>query len=267
MAGIRCALVILQVASYAGRAVQRVVVVEVAIGALPGRYRVQARQRKAGRGVVKLAISPLHGVMALLTRGGEAGMGHGCVGVVVSGLMATDAGRAGDAVIVVDVTVAALPRRHHVGAIQRKSRFRVIECRRLPGRGVVAGVASFRKSARDVVRVRGVLKILEMARYASARRQVVVVVGVAIAALPRWDRMSAGQCKVHHRVVEARRGPCNRGMALRTIRWEIGRDMTRVRRFLKIWQVATNTGHTRQAIVVVSVAVGALAGRHRVRIG
>jgi len=60
----------------------------------------------------------------------------------------------------------------------------VIEDRRLPCRSVVAGVTSLGKPACDVVRVRGVLKILQVTRHASGARQVVIVVTVAIAALP-----------------------------------------------------------------------------------
>jgi len=56
-------------------------------------------------------------------------------------------------------------------------------------------------------------------------------------------------------------------MALRAVRREIRRDVIRVRRFLEIRQVAANAGHTGQAVVIVGMAVGALAGRHGVRIG
>jgi len=121
VARVRCGLVILQVASHARGTAQRVVVVEVAIGALSRRYGVQACQREASSGVIKLAVGPLHGVVALLARGWEASMGYRCCGAVVCGLVATDARRAGDTVIVVDVTVAALPRRYHVRARQRES--------------------------------------------------------------------------------------------------------------------------------------------------
>jgi len=192
VAWVRCALVILQVAGHACGAAQSVVVVEVAIGALPRRHGVQARQRKSGGGVIEFAVGPLHGVVALLARGGEAGVGYWCCGAVVSGLVTTDARRAGDAVVVVDVTVAALPRRHSVRASQREPGFRVIECRRLPCRSVVAGFAGLGKSACHMVRVRGVLEILQVTRHASPARQVVVVVGVAIATLPGWDSMGAG---------------------------------------------------------------------------
>ena len=210
MAWVRRALVILQVTSHARGAAQRVVVVEVAIGALPRRHGVQTGQREPGGGVVKFAVGPLHRVMALLARGREAGMGHRRRGGVVGGLVAADACRAGNAVVVVDVTVAALPRRYGVRASEREPGFCVIERGRLPGRSVMARVTGLCESTCDVVRVRGVLKILQVTRYASGARQIVVVVGVAIATLPRWNPVGAGQNEVHHRVVEARRRPCNR---------------------------------------------------------
>jgi len=47
-------------------AIQRVVVVDVTIGALTRRHRMHAGQSKSCRGVVKLAIGPLHRVVALL---------------------------------------------------------------------------------------------------------------------------------------------------------------------------------------------------------
>jgi len=56
-------------------------------------------------------------------------------------------------------------------------------------------------------------------------------------------------------------------MALRAVRRKIRRDVTRVRRFLEIWQVAANAGHAGQAVVIVGVAVGALPGRYGVRVG
>ena len=129
---VRGALEILQVAGHARRAVQRVVVVCVAVCALPRRHGVQPSQRKSRGGVIKFAIRPLHRVMTLLARCGKASMWHRRRCAVVGGLMAVDAGCAADAVVVVDVTVAALPRRHRVRAGQGESGLRVIERRRLP---------------------------------------------------------------------------------------------------------------------------------------
>jgi len=141
--------------------------------------------------VIKFAVGPLHGVVALLARDWEARMGYWRRGIVVSGLVATDARRRCNAVVVVDVTVAALPWRYGVRASQRESGLRVIECRRLPCRSVVAGVAGLGKSAGDVVRVRCVLKIPQVTRHTVLARQVVVIVAMTIAALPGRDRVRA----------------------------------------------------------------------------
>ena len=104
------ALEILQVAGYASRAVQRVVVINVAVDALARRNCVHASQREPGGGVIKLAVGPQHCVMALLASCREAGMGHRRGGGVVIVLMATHASRAGDVVVVVDMAIRTLPR-------------------------------------------------------------------------------------------------------------------------------------------------------------
>lgn len=64
--------------------------------------------------MIKLAIGPLHGVVALFASGGKASMRYGCCCIVEVGLMAADAGRIGDVVVIVDVAVAALTRRNGV---------------------------------------------------------------------------------------------------------------------------------------------------------
>ena len=58
MIGIRRTLVILQVTGDAGRAVQVVVIVDVAIGALPRRHGVHSRQRERGQRMVKRRVRP-----------------------------------------------------------------------------------------------------------------------------------------------------------------------------------------------------------------
>jgi len=115
------ALVILQVASHTRGAVQAVVVIDVAVGALPRRYGVHAGEGEAGGRVIELAIRPGNGVVTVRARSGEPGVWHwrGRVGVV--GLVATDAGRIGEIVVVVDMAVGTLPRRNGVGTGQGKS--------------------------------------------------------------------------------------------------------------------------------------------------
>ena len=100
--------------------------------------------------------------MALLARGWEPGVRHRGYGVVEIILVAADAGRAGDVEIVIDVAIRTLPRGNRVCTRQRKPRFRVMERRRLPGCGGVAGFASLCESPAHVIRVRGSLEILQV---------------------------------------------------------------------------------------------------------
>ena len=106
--------------------------------------------------------------------------------------MARDTGRAGQVVVVVHVTVGALPRRDRMRTRQREARAVVIESRIQPRSRAVALIAGLREIRRDVIRVRRPLKVLQMAADAGARREVVVVVDVAIGAQPRRHRVHAG---------------------------------------------------------------------------
>ncbi len=174
---------------------------------------MHARQDKAGSGVIELGVGPLHGVVALLAGRRESRMGHRSGGVVVVGLVATDAGCNRDVVVVVDVAIGALARRHHMRTGQRESRLGVIEGCGLPGRSVVARTASLRKSAGNVVGIRGSLEILEVARNAGVGGQVVVVVDVAVGASPRRDSMRTRQREVDGVVIEGGPRPACSGMA------------------------------------------------------
>jgi len=62
-------LKILQVTANAVRACQVVVVIDVAVHALPRRYGVAASQRKSNRAVIKFCIEPVVGQVASLARG------------------------------------------------------------------------------------------------------------------------------------------------------------------------------------------------------
>ena len=70
-----------------------------------------------------------------------------------------------------------------VRAGQRESGRRVIECRIVPRRGVVALLTGLRESRTDVIRVRRSLEIFQVAAHTGCRRQVVVVVDMALRAL------------------------------------------------------------------------------------
>lgn len=80
-----------------------------------------------------------------------------CCGVVrirrglIVGLMATVAVRRKSRVVVIDMAIHAVPRRHRVRARQRKCRGVVIECAVRPGDGVVTHLTSCRKPQLRVV--------------------------------------------------------------------------------------------------------------------
>lgn len=138
----------------------------------------------------------------------------------------------------------------------------MVKRRWLPCRGVVAGLARLREPLRRVVRICSFVEIGEMTRHAGRRSQIVVVVHMAIRALPRRHHVGAGEREVHHRVIEGRRGPGDRGMALRAVRREVCRGMIGIRCALEILQVTTDARRARQVVAVVDVAVDALARRH-----
>ena len=128
VAGIRRRLVIGLVAAVTIRGQGGVVVVDVAIHALPRRRGVHAGQGERSLVVIENAVGPEHGVMAQLAGRGEAdgNVVNRALRVVVIGQVAADASRSREVVVVVDVAVGAQARRHgvHAGQIE-------------PGRSVV----------------------------------------------------------------------------------------------------------------------------------
>ena len=201
MRGIVCSAVVLLVARIAQSAVQRVIVVGVAVDALPRRDGVRARQLESSRGVIEGGIGPEHGVVAGLARRRESrgNVVHRRGGGVVVVLVARHAGRAGEVVIVVDMTVGALPRWRSMRAGQGESSAVVVEGRIQPGSRVVALVAGLREIRRHVIRVRRSLEVFQVTGHAGRAGQVVIIVDVAIAALPRWNCVHAGEgegCRV-----------------------------------------------------------------------
>ena len=184
--------------------------------------------------------------MTGIARLGKVGGGVVRVGGALIVLqMAGHASRAVQRVIVVDMTVGALPRRHGVGAGQGKSGFGMIKCCRLPRRGVVAYIAGLSKPAGDVVWIGCALKIFEMTGNAGSAGQVVIVVRMAIAALAGRHRVPASQCKIHHRVIELRRRPRERAVTLDAIRRKVSSDMIGIRRALEIGHMTARAGSRR----------------------
>ena len=115
-------LIVLEVAGDAGCAGQVVVIVSVAVRAQPWRHGVRVREHKSCRRVIKLTVSPQHGVVTLF-----AGLREVCGNMIhrrQRGLIvlqvARHARRAGQVVVIVDVAVRAQPRRHSVRIAQHK---------------------------------------------------------------------------------------------------------------------------------------------------
>jgi len=187
--------VVLLVARVARCAVERVVAVDVAVGAQAGRNRVRACQREACGRVVKRGVGPQSGVVTSFAGCRECGCDviHRRLGVIVIRLMARDASGGRQVVIVVYVTIGTGARRYRVTACQREPSSAVIKRGIKPGAGAVALVAGLGKIRRDVIGVSRSLVILQVASHAGRAIQVVIVVDVAIGTGTRWDSVQSGE--------------------------------------------------------------------------
>ena len=181
--------------------------------------------------------------------------------------MAGHASRARQIVVFVDVAIGALPRRNGVQSGQRESRAVVIECRVHPVGGVVTLIAGLREVRRHVVRIGRSLIVLEMAVYARRAAQVVIIVHVAIGARAWRYRVHACERESSGSMVEGRTRPVTSAMALIAGLREIRGDVVRIRRALVVLQMASYAGCAGQVVVIVNVAIGAGARRHRVQAG
>ena len=147
MGGVIGGRVFLLVTRVAQRAIERVIVVDVAVGAGARWHQMRAGQLKTSAGVVEGTIGPLHRVMASLARRGEC---YGDVvdrrqGISVIRLMAGVARGAGQVVVIVGVAVGTLPGRDHVRAGQREAGAAVVKGCVQPGARVVALSAALRE--------------------------------------------------------------------------------------------------------------------------
>jgi hypothetical protein len=170
--GIICRGVILLVAGVTRCASQVVVVVDVAIRALAGRYGVRSGQREPRGRVVKLAMAPEHRVVTTFAGGRETGMGNGSRGAGIIFQVAGVTRCAIQRVVVVDVAIRALPRGHSVRSRQRESGAVVVEGRIQPGSRVVTRGARLREVRSRVIRIRRTLVILQVTGDASRAVQV-----------------------------------------------------------------------------------------------
>ena len=182
---IRRALEILEVTRDAGCLRDVVVVIDVAIGTGPRRYRVLPGKRELRLTVIELRRLPGVGAVAELAALGKALLHVVRIRRALEVLqVARHARGLRDVVVVIDVAIGASPRRHGVLAGKWESGFRVIELGRLPGARGMTRLTSLREAALHVVRIRGALEILEMTRDARGLRDVVIVVDVAVDAGP-----------------------------------------------------------------------------------
>ena len=194
MVRVRCTLKILQMAPDARGAVQRVVVIDVTIGALARWHRMHAGQSKSRRGMVKLAVAPLHGVMALL-----AGRGKTCVcdrggGASEIFLVTGETLSGGEVVVIVHVAVDTLPGRHRVAAGQRKPDRGVVELRVQPVVRQVAGCTVGGEMRSDVIRIRAALEICGVTGKALCRHRLKLTLGCAFVASVACDGR-VGSCQ------------------------------------------------------------------------
>src|SRR6201993_2196421 len=181
-------VVIRLVAGDASGGSQIVIIVDVAIGTGSRRHGVTAGEREPGRAVVKRGIEPGAGAVALVAglreiRADVIGIGRSLVILQV----ARNAGRAVQAVVVVDVAIGAGARRNRVQSGQRESGAVVVKRGIEPGTGAVALVAGLREIGSDVIGIGRSLIVLQVARNAGRAVKAVVVVDVAIRAEERRD--------------------------------------------------------------------------------
>lgn len=168
--------------------------------------------------------------------------------------VASNAGRAIQTVVSVDVTLRAL--QWNMGSGQRESGGGVIERCARPGDSCVAGVTSRRETCLGVVGVGGALVVLHVAGRAQATGQAVVPVHVTLRTLHRG--MESGQRESGGRMVERAIAPRSRVVTLLACGRETGLHVGRVGRALEVRQVATYASRVREVEIVVDVTLRAL---------
>ena len=204
--------------------------------------------------MVKAGVAPVSRGMALL-----AGLRHvglhvvrvGCPLVILQ--VAGDASRAGEVVIVVHVTLRAL--QGEVRSGQREAGVVVIERSIRPRRGVVALLASLRKSLLRVIRVTGVVVVSQVATDARRIGAGQRVIAVYMALRTQQAGMRPSQREACRRVIKVRVCPRRGGVALLAVLREIRLHVIRLRRSLKILEVTARAGRVCAGQVVVAVYV------------
>lgn len=161
--------------------------------------------------------------------------------------------------VVVSVDVAQRALHLDVRASQRKRGLRMIERCRLPGRGGVAHFALLRNARSQMVRAGRTLVVLQVAGDACRGRQVEISAGMALVALQL--RMPARERKPDRIVVETRRLPGRRRMALLAGLRKAESQVVGIARLLEIRQVAAHACRRRALVLPPRMASGAVQRR------
>lgn len=179
-----------------------VVVVDMATGTRHG--GVSSGQRETGVVVVEARGTPSRGAMAYVALLRESrGYVVGVFRPIEIIQVAADAGRVGNVVVRVHMTLTAL--QSGVCASQWPSGRCMIEGRRVPVRRRMADLTLLRKPSCGVVRVIRALEVLQMTSDAARAFQVVVSIGMALGA--GYLHMRTGEWEGGLRVVERCRLP------------------------------------------------------------
>ena len=152
--------------------------------------------------------------------------------------MARHARRTRQVVVVIDMAIRTLSRRHRVRPCQHKIDHRVVKRRRSPRNSRMALRAVRRKIRRHVIRIRSPLEIFQVAADTGGAGQVEVVIDVTIDTLPRRDRVAVGQRKSYRRVIKLHVKPAVRVVADVARRRESGTRVIRRCSRLEVFLVA-----------------------------
>lgn len=246
------------------------VTVDAGEGGVIGRINVarSARSPHAGMraginrepGVIKGGSCPRSGVVAQRAGGGEGRRGVvGISGALIIRLMAGVAVRGRSRKLAVNVATGA----GHGGvrAGQREGCGVVVEARGRPGRRRMAHLTLLREPSCCVIRVIGVLEVLQVAGHALSAQ--VGELPARVAALALQGGVRPRKREPAQRVVERRIGPGNCAVADGTIGGESAGNVVRVSGLLEICHVARRARgrHRRIAAVHVALRAGQLGVR------
>ena len=131
----------------------------------------------------------------------------------------------------------------------------------------VARITGLWEACLHVVRVRGPLKILQVARHASRDSDVVVVRHMAVHALSRRNRVRTCQHEAGGRMIKRCAGPGSSVVTLLARLRKAALNVVRIRGPLEIFQVARHASGDGDVVVVRDVTIDALPRWNRVRTG